>query len=56
MYTTFAGGEGVIGLHGTNAPDLLGTAASHGCVRVENDTITALASMIPLGTPVTVLA
>lgn len=56
VYTSFAGGEGVIGIHGTNAPHLLGTAVSHGCVRVENDTIEALASLIPLGTPVTVSA
>ena len=56
VYTEFAGGDGVIGIHGTNAPDLLGTAASHGCVRVDNETIEALASLLPLGTPVTVSA
>ncbi|MEM9746124.1 MAG: L,D-transpeptidase [Actinomycetota bacterium] len=56
VYTEFAGGDGVIGIHGTNAPDLLGTAASHGCVRVDNETIETLASLLPLGTPVTVSA
>ena len=50
--TEFAGGEGVIGIHGTNDPSSLGTDVSHGCVRVDNAQISALAAVLPLGTPV----
>ncbi|MEM9566082.1 MAG: L,D-transpeptidase, partial [Actinomycetota bacterium] len=51
----FNGGEGVIGIHGTNQPDLLGGPASHGCIRVHNDTIEAMAEFLPLGTPVSIV-
>jgi hypothetical protein len=49
---TFAGGLPVIGIHGTNRPDLIGSRVSLGCIRVPNAVITELAHMIPLGTPV----
>jgi lipoprotein-anchoring transpeptidase ErfK/SrfK len=52
----FAGGDGQIGLHGTNRPDLLGQEVSHGCVRVANDVIEALAAELPLGVPVDIRA
>ena len=52
--TSFNGGEGVIGIHGTNQPELLGTNASHGCIRVENTVIEHLVTFLPLGTPVTI--
>jgi lipoprotein-anchoring transpeptidase ErfK/SrfK len=48
----FNGGDGVIGIHGTNEPEAIGTDVSHGCIRVDNDTITEMAGMLPLGTPV----
>jgi lipoprotein-anchoring transpeptidase ErfK/SrfK len=51
---SFNGGDGVIGIHGTNDPSSLGTDVSHGCVRVANETIEELAAMLPLGTPVVV--
>jgi lipoprotein-anchoring transpeptidase ErfK/SrfK len=50
----FAGGDGQIGLHGTDAPWSIGQDVSHGCVRVPNDVVTRLATSLPLGTPVTV--
>ena len=50
--TSFRGGDGVIGIHGTDEPEALGTDVSHGCVRVDNDVITSMAGLIPLGTPV----
>ncbi len=50
--TQFNGRDPVIGIHGTNEPNLLGTSVSHGCVRVSNAVITRLARMLPLGTPV----
>ncbi|HEV7761427.1 MAG TPA: L,D-transpeptidase [Acidimicrobiales bacterium] len=52
----FNGGEGIIGIHGTNQPDKIGTDVSHGCIRVANDVITEMASYLPLGTPVEITA
>jgi lipoprotein-anchoring transpeptidase ErfK/SrfK len=52
--TSFAGGDGVIGIHGTNDPVALGTDVSHGCIRMANDVIETLAGVIPLGTPVAI--
>jgi lipoprotein-anchoring transpeptidase ErfK/SrfK len=54
VLTEFAGGDGQIGIHGTNDPDTLGQPASHGCVRVPNDIVRQLVSLLPLGTPVVV--
>ena len=51
----FAGGEGVIGIHGTNDPDAIGNEVSKGCIRLPNDEITELAGILPLGTPVAIL-
>ena len=48
----FNGGEGVIGIHGTNDPGSLGTDVSHGCIRIENSVIDEMATFLPLGTPV----
>lgn len=52
VLTTFAGGDGQVAIHGTNQPSLIGSQVSHGCVRVDNATISKLARLIPLGTPV----
>ncbi len=54
VLTSFAGGDGEIGLHGTNDPSGLGTDVSHGCIRVSNRVITRLAHLLPLGTPVVI--
>jgi hypothetical protein len=48
----FGGGDGRIGMHGTNAPWLLGRSISHGCIRMRNRAVRKLAHMLPLGTPV----
>lgn len=53
--TSFGGGDGVIGIHGTDHPELVGTDVSHGCIRMRNADITALAAELPLGTPVRIL-
>jgi hypothetical protein len=45
-------GPGLAGIHGTNRPDLLGQAVSHGCVRVSNEAAWTLRRLAPLGTPV----
>jgi lipoprotein-anchoring transpeptidase ErfK/SrfK len=53
---TFADGRPVIAIHGTNRPDLLGTDASNGCVRIPNDIVALLGELVPLGTPVDIIA
>jgi len=45
-------GGGVVGIHGTSLPQLLGQAVSHGCVRVSNQTAAKMESLAPLGTPI----
>lgn len=54
VHTSFAGGEGVIGIHGTNDPSSIGNRVSNGCIRIANDVVTEMAAMLPLGTPVTI--
>lgn len=54
VLTQFMGGEGQIGIHGTNDPSSVGAAASHGCMRIDNGLIERLARLLPLGTPVTI--
>ena len=42
-----------MGIHGTNQPQLIGDAVSHGCIRLDNDDIEALVDLqLPLGVPV----
>ena len=55
---SFAGGRGVIGIHGTNEPELVGTDVSHGCIRMIDADITRLVEEfgLPLGTPVEIVA
>jgi hypothetical protein len=52
----FDDGVPVIAIHGTSRPDLLGTSASNGCVRIPNEVITQLHDELPLGTPVEIYA
>jgi lipoprotein-anchoring transpeptidase ErfK/SrfK len=47
---------GFIGIHGTNRPDLLPGAVSHGCIRLRNAAIRRLAGLMPVGTPLTIRA
>jgi lipoprotein-anchoring transpeptidase ErfK/SrfK len=49
-------GGGLVGIHGTSAPQLLGQAVSHGCVRVSNATAALLRRYAPLGTPISIVA
>ena len=51
-YYSFDGGPGQIAIHGTNQPWLIGSYASHGCVRLPNQAITTIAQQVPAGTPV----
>ncbi|MEP6670146.1 MAG: L,D-transpeptidase family protein [Chthoniobacter sp.] len=43
-----------IGIHGTNDPDSIGRASSHGCIRLANWDVVKLAEMVKTGVPVTV--
>jgi len=55
VLTEFDGGNGQVAIHGRGGAsflDPLGTAASHGCVRVENSLVGWIASHVPVGTPV----
>ena len=54
--TEFNGGDGIIGIHGTNRPDSIGQPVSLGCVRVPNEVATQLAELVKLGTPVQIQA
>jgi lipoprotein-anchoring transpeptidase ErfK/SrfK len=56
VLTSFGGGPGQIGIHGTNYPEGIGTDVSHGCIRMPNRTITYLARVLPLGTPVDIVS
>lgn len=47
--------ERYIYIHGTNQEELIGTEASHGCVRMHNDDIVELYDMLGVGTPVTIV-
>jgi len=48
-------GGGVVGVHGTPWPLLLGQAVSHGCVRLHNDDVRWLRSRVPEGMPVKIV-
>lgn len=48
----FNGGNGQIGIHGTNQPWVIGTSATHGCIRLYNRDIVWLSRRVPVGTPV----
>jgi lipoprotein-anchoring transpeptidase ErfK/SrfK len=43
------------GIHGTNEPPSIGSAASHGCVRMYNEDAGALVKMVSPGTPVVII-
>jgi lipoprotein-anchoring transpeptidase ErfK/SrfK len=48
-------GGGIVGVHGTNTPSLIGQAVSHGCIRLYNRDIQYLRTVVHLGTPVKVV-
>jgi len=45
-------GGGVVGLHGTNEPQLVPGDPSHGCIRLHNSDISKLENKIQIGTPI----
>jgi lipoprotein-anchoring transpeptidase ErfK/SrfK len=55
VFQEFAGGPGQIALHGlANVGGVLGTAVSHGCVRLANAAMSWLVGRIGPGVPVTI--
>jgi lipoprotein-anchoring transpeptidase ErfK/SrfK len=49
-------GGGVVGIHGTSKPWLLGQAVSHGCIRISNAAALRLKALAPLGTSIQIVA
>jgi lipoprotein-anchoring transpeptidase ErfK/SrfK len=47
-------GGGIVGIHGTDQPQLLGRAVSHGCIRVSDRAVLRLRQLIPLGAPISI--
>ena len=56
VLTEFAGGAGQVGIHGTNDPSVIGQEVSAGCIRLRNEDIERLVPLLPLGTPVEIVA
>jgi hypothetical protein len=55
----YGGGPGRVAMHGRDGASLrdpLGTARSHGCIRIENRHVVWLARVVPNGTPVSIRA
>jgi len=48
-------GGGVVGIHGTDEPQLIGGAVSHGCIRMLNRDVVRLRRLAPLGTPIDIV-
>jgi hypothetical protein len=48
-------GGGVVGVHGTNEPQLIPGRVSHGCVRLRDDEMARLWHMVGLGTPIEIV-
>jgi hypothetical protein len=48
-------GGGVVGIHGTDEPQLIPGRPSHGCVRLRNPDIVALWGLIQVGTPIEIV-
>jgi L,D-transpeptidase catalytic domain len=48
-------GGGVVGIHGTNEPQLIPGRPSHGCMRLRNADITRLWRLIQVGTPIEIV-
>lgn len=46
---------GGYGIHGTNQPESIGQAASHGCIRMRNEDVIELYNIVPLGTAVEII-
>jgi L,D-transpeptidase catalytic domain len=48
-------GGGIVGIHGTSLPELIGQAVSHGCVRMRNEDVVRLRRLAAVGTPLDIV-
>jgi lipoprotein-anchoring transpeptidase ErfK/SrfK len=48
-------GGGIVGIHGTNEPELIPGRPSHGCIRLRNADIEKLWTLIEVGTPIDIV-
>ena len=48
-------GGGVVGIHGTDAPQLIPGRPSHGCIRLRNADIERLWPLVEIGTPIEIV-
>ncbi|MCB1343263.1 MAG: L,D-transpeptidase, partial [Pseudooceanicola sp.] len=55
LYLFQDGRDTGVRIHGTIAPETIGTAGSNGCFRMINEHVMDLYNRVPVGTPVTVL-
>lgn len=55
VLTNFGGGIGQIAIHGTANLATVGAFSSNGCLRLSNDDVVRLASLVKAGTPVFIL-
>jgi lipoprotein-anchoring transpeptidase ErfK/SrfK len=56
VLTEFNGGDGETGVHGNNDKSVLGKSVTAGCIRMDNEEITRLSKILPLGTPVEIVS
>jgi lipoprotein-anchoring transpeptidase ErfK/SrfK len=47
-------GGGYVGIHGTDQPQILPGRVSHGCIRMPNASILKLATLMTVGTPISI--
>jgi lipoprotein-anchoring transpeptidase ErfK/SrfK len=47
-------GGGIVGIHGTDRPNLIPGRISHGCIRLRNNDARRLARLVSVGTPITI--
>jgi len=52
---SFTGGLPQVAFHGTNEPQLIGTRASNGCIRMPDAVDQRLHDLVPAGTPITIV-
>jgi lipoprotein-anchoring transpeptidase ErfK/SrfK len=48
-------GKSQLGFHGTNQPELIGKAVSHGCIRMHNQDVSKLYTQVQIGTTVEIV-
>jgi hypothetical protein len=48
-------GGGIVGIHGTSLPGLIGQAVSHGCIRMRNEDVLRLRPLAAVGTPLDIV-